>query len=138
MPNDPQVLALMIPIVSIILGIGVAFWAIYWDFRTKQIKYRERELMIEKGLPIPPIIPDKKPVTPEDCLHRGIIMLFLGIGLGIGSVILLREQGGPPPWTCSIAASIIGLMGIGNLLYYFIARKRTSEDSGNDRKIIVS
>ena len=75
-------LAMMIPIVGIVLGIGIGFWAIYWDYRTKQLKYRERELMIEKGLTPPPLVPDKTPATPEDCLRRGTIMLFLGIGLG--------------------------------------------------------
>ena len=33
-------LALMIPIISIVLGIGVAFWAIYWDHQKKATAVR--------------------------------------------------------------------------------------------------
>lgn len=76
-------LALMIPIVSIVLGIGVAFWSIYWDHQKKRLQYQERQLMIEKGMEPPPVLLDeeKKKVTPEDCLRRGTIMLFLGYRL---------------------------------------------------------
>ena len=130
-------LAMMIPIVGIVLGIGIGFWAIYWDYRTKQLKYRERVLMIEKGLTPPPLVPDKTPATPEDCLRRGTIMLFLGIGLAIGYFILLRFEG-PPDWICGLGAAIVGLLGVGNLVYYFIARKRTPEGPQSGNRVIIS
>lgn len=136
--SEVPILVLTIPIVSIVLGIGVAFWAIYWDYRTKQIKYKERELMIEKGLPLPPMAPDKKLVTPEDCLRRGAIMLFLGIGLGIGYIILLWDRSGPPAWVCGVGAAIVGLLGMGHLVYYFIARKHKPQGLENSSGIIPS
>jgi len=125
MPEE-SVMALSIPIISIILGIGVAFWAIYWDYRTKQLKYRERELMIEKGLTPPPMLPEKMPMTREGCLRRGIILLFLGIGLGIACFILLRTWE-PFAWVCGVGGTIVGFLGIGFLVYYAVARKRLPE-----------
>ncbi len=120
-------LVMLIPIVSIVMGIGVAFWAIYWDHRTKQMKYKERQLMIEKGLTPPPLAPEKQPPTLEECLRRGIIMVFLGVGLGIAYFVLLRAGSGPPAWICGVGGAIVGLIGIGYLIYYAIAKKHKNE-----------
>jgi hypothetical protein len=129
MPNETQItlISLLIPIVAIVMGIGIGFWAIYWEHQTKRIKYQERQLMIEKGMTPPSLYPDRKPATPEDCLRRGIIMLFLGIGLGIGYFILLypNQLSGPPAWVCGVGGAIVGLLGVGHLVYYLIARKHT-------------
>jgi hypothetical protein len=81
----PEYVALLIPITAIVFGIGVAFWSIYWDHQKKRLQYQERQLMIEKGLTPPPELPkEQKKVTPEDCLRRGTILLFLGLGFGVG------------------------------------------------------
>ena len=126
---DPfeTVVALMIPLVSIVLGIGVAFWAIYWSHQKKRLQYHERQLMIEKGLAPPPVLPDddRSKTTPEDCLRRGIVQVFLGIGLTLGAVVLQNfgdEQ--DLVWIAGVAAAIVGSIGVGNLVYYFIARGR--------------
>jgi len=137
MSADIPSVGILIPLVSIVMGIGVAFWAIYWDYRTKHMKYRERELMIEKGLTPPPMTPEKPPLTPEDCLRRGIIMVFLGVGLGIGYFILLRSWG-PPAWLCGVGAAIVGLLGVGHLVYYAVARKHKNETPENSSKISIS
>ena len=102
-------LALMIPIIAIVLGIGVAFWAIYWDHQKKRLQYQERQLMIEKGMEPPPVLLDEeeKKVTPEDCLRRGTIMLSLGIGLGI-VYFVIPVADGPPPWLFGTASAIVG------------------------------
>lgn len=115
----------LVPIVSIVMGIGVAFWAIYWDYRTKQLKQRERELMIEKGI-TPELFSEKRPPTLDDYLRRGIILVFLGIGLGIGYFVLLHSWG-PPAWLCGVGGAVVELLGIGHLVYYFIARKQKKE-----------
>jgi hypothetical protein len=117
----------IIPIVAIVFGIGVAFWAIYWDYRGKQLKYRERELMIERGMTPPEIDPVKKPLTAETCLRRGLILLFLGMGFGAVTVIS-HYSGGSASFGAlfATAACIVGFLGIGFLVYWAVARKGAS------------
>ena len=130
-------LKVMIPIIAIIMGIGmgigVAAWAIYWDYQKKRLQYEERRLMIEKGMTPPPdLAAEKKLVTPEDCLRRGTILLFLGIGLGIASLVVPGPFSDfPPVWLLGVAAAIVGLLGLGNLVYYFIARNREPHATGS-------
>ena len=121
-------LALMIPIIAIVLGIGVAFWTIYWDHQKKRLQYQERQLMIEKGMEPPPALLDEeeKKVTPEDCLRRGTIMFFLGIGLGIAYLIAPAGDG-PSSWFVGTAGAIVGLLGVGNLTYYAIAKRQSEK-----------
>ena len=40
--------------------------------------------MIEKGLTPPDLPNERKTLTPQDCLRRGTVMLFLGIGIAVG------------------------------------------------------
>jgi hypothetical protein len=124
----PEV-ALLIPIIAIVMGIGIGGWAIYWDFRAKQMKYKERELLIEKGLTPRSIDPEKQPPSMEECLRRGVIMVFLGIGLGMAYFVLLHSSG-PPAWICGVGGAIVELIGIGYLTYYAIAKKQKANQSG--------
>jgi len=134
--NEIQgLVALLIPITAIVLGIGVAFWAIYWSHQKKRLQYQERQLMIEKGLTPPPVLldDDRAKTTPEDCLRRGVVQLFLGIGLAVGTAVLGnfmddREFVG----LVALAAAIVGFLGLGNLVYYFIARRKSDDSGRND------
>ena len=88
--------------------------------------------MIEKGMTPPPDVPaeNKKLVTPEDCLRRGTIMFFLGAGLGIASrVVLTLSSESDLAWLLGVAAAIVGLLGLGNLVYYLIGRNREAVDA---------
>ena len=119
------VLGVLIPLAAIVLGIGVAFWSIYWDHQKKRLQYQERQLMIEKGLTPPDLPNERKTLTPQDCLRRGTVMLFLGIGIAVGSFVLSnwtpdREL----VWMAGMASAIVGFLGLGNLVYYFLARNR--------------
>ena len=89
--------------------------------------------MIERGLTPPPVLPDggKKGVTAEDCLRRGTIKLFLGMGLGIGYWPLLRVDDGPDAWIAAVGGAIVGLLGVGNLVYYFIARRHGIQEDAD-------
>lgn len=122
-----SLIGMLVPIVAIVFGIGVAFWAIYWDYRGKQLKYRERELMIERGMTPPEIDPVKKPLTPETCLRRGLILLFLGMGFGAVTVIS-HYAGGSASFGAmfATAACIVGFLGIGFLVYWAVTRKTAS------------
>jgi hypothetical protein len=121
-----EILSLMFPLAAMTLGIGVAFWAIYWSYQTKQLQYQERRLMIEKGIAPPSAQPSEEArLTAEDYLSRGVIMIFLAVGLAIASSFLGgRGADGPPAWLLQVAAAIVGLLGLGSLVYYVIARNR--------------
>jgi hypothetical protein len=81
--------------------------------------------MIEKGLTPPPVLPEQR-LTPEGALRRGTVLLCLGIGLGLAGVIAAngveQELGG----LLATAAAIVGFIGVGNLVYYLIARRRST------------
>ena len=85
--------------------------------------------MIEKGLTPPPILLDEKhTTTPEASLRRGIVLLSLGIGLGVAAAFLApldRNEGLLP--VSVVAAAIVGSLGVGNLVYYFVARRKPDD-----------
>ena len=87
--------------------------------------------MIEKGLTPPPMLPDqpKKTVTPEDCLRRGTVLLFLGIGFGVAALVVFTTwpQGGELGGILGVTGAIVGFLGLGYLVYYFIARRKTHD-----------
>jgi uncharacterized protein DUF6249 len=121
-----NLMAMAIPLVAIVLGMGIAFWAIYMDHQKKRLLFDERRLLIEKGMTPPPLPPlDRACRSPQDCLRRGIILAFLALGLGAGFYILrASEIDGPPHWGLGIAATIVGSIGLGNLVYYLVSRDR--------------
>jgi hypothetical protein len=100
----------------------------------QQLRYEERRLRIEKGLDVP--LDEKKPLTPDDFLRRGTIMLFLGVGLGLAYVIGhrsgLRVYGDEEAWLFALAVSgaVIGLAGLGHLVYYRLAKAPGPPESG--------
>jgi hypothetical protein len=123
-------LALVIPVTAIVLGFGIAFWSVYWNHQKKRLQYQERQLMIEKGLTPPPVLleDDRKRITPEDCLRRGIILLFLGIGLALGSAVLTNFMDDSEfVGVVGVAAAIVGSLGVGNLVYTFVARRKSHD-----------
>lgn len=127
------VLGVLTGLTTVVLSLGIAFWSIYWNHQKKRLQYQERQLMIEKGLTPPLVLPEEpKKVTPEDCLRRGLVLLFLGVGFGVGYVVLSRPGvEGPPAWIAGVAGAIVGFLGLGYLTYYFIARRNPQEPSHN-------
>lgn len=75
------------------------------------------------------MLPDqpKKKVTPEDCLRRGTVLLFLGIGFGTAAVVVFNawQQEGEFGGILGVTGAIVGFLGLGYLVYYFIARRKT-------------
>jgi hypothetical protein len=77
--------------------------------------------------------------TPEQrrdrALHGGISMLAIGIGLALGAwlignvlidTFIPRRVVGP----LTLGACVVGFIGIGNLVYYAVSRKRGGEGAG--------
>ena len=85
--------------------------------------------MIEKGLVPPELLEDdRKKVTPEDCLRRGTVLLALGVGLTLAGVVLANFGDEEElVWIAGVAASIVGSLGVGNIAYYLISRRRLED-----------
>jgi hypothetical protein len=84
----------LIPVLGIVLGVGCAMLAMYFDFRKKremiQLYHAERLAAIEKGIELPPL-PEEyfsgrnaRSSTPARTRRTGLILLFLGIAITIG------------------------------------------------------
>ena len=128
----------LIPLVSIIGGLAVGAIAILTEHRRKQAILEERRLMIEKGMTPPPLDaelmekerPAGTPASIESSLRTGIITLFVGLGL-IGADLVIRYLVFADTFIPRHVAALLGpagvlvaVIGIGNLVYYAIARKR--------------
>jgi hypothetical protein len=99
---------------AIVLSIGVAFWAIYWDHRQKRLQYEERRLMIERGM-----MPPRR-------------------AFGAARSWCSPASGSPSRTSCcraphapalrrgslGVSAALVGLTGLGYLVYARIARNR--------------
>ncbi|HTT03739.1 MAG TPA: DUF6249 domain-containing protein [Steroidobacteraceae bacterium] len=90
----PDLLSLMIPIVAIVMGIGLAMLSIYVDFLRKReilnAVHRERMAAIEKGMELPPLPPEifqsrdrAGRRNRERTRERGLILTFVGIAIGV-------------------------------------------------------
>ena len=85
------VLGLMVPIIAIVFGIGVAMLGMWLDFRKKremfQLHHAERMAAIEKGIDLPPLPPEffqdrrKQEKTPYSYFRRGVMWLLIGIAV---------------------------------------------------------
>lgn len=128
----------LIPIVSIVGGLAIAAIAILTEHRRKQALLEERRLMIEKGMTPPPLdeqlLEKARPAGTSDAvessLRAGIITLFVGLGL-IGAFLVMRylvfADSFFPRHVISLlgpAGVLVSLIGLGNLVYFWIARGR--------------
>jgi hypothetical protein len=130
-----EVFAVLIPLSAVVLGIAMACWSLYLEHQRKRLQYQERQLMIEKGMMPPPLPPDeKRRVTPHDALRRGIVMSFLGAGLGLATAIV-ASYGENVAWLLSVVASIVGFLGLGNLLYFAVSRKLAAKGQDADSAV---
>ena len=83
-------LAILIPIIAIVMGIGVAFVAIITDYKRKrhifELHHKERLAAIERGVEVPPL-PEglfdhhKSACRPRDYFRKGIVGVLLGMAL---------------------------------------------------------
>ncbi len=78
---DPDVIALLIPILAVLGAFGTAITAIIIGGKERELEHKERLIAMEKGIPIPE--PPKKKRHPRYLAVRawGLVMTFLGIAL---------------------------------------------------------
>lgn len=80
---DEDMMALMIPIIGIVFGIGIAFAAITYGHREKlkraELRHRERMAAIERGIEVPPE-PEPETGRPRTgSLRSGVMGILVGI-----------------------------------------------------------
>src|SRR5579862_9880043 len=87
--NIEGILALMLPIVAIIMGIGLAMIGVWLDYRRRkelfELHHKERLAAIEKGIEVPPLPVEffenrrtGASLPPSRLLLRGLMLVFVG------------------------------------------------------------
>jgi Domain of unknown function (DUF6249) len=122
-----EIMALMIPIIAIVMGIGIGMLALWLDYRRKRDVYalfhKERMAAIEKGMEVPPLPTDffndynkgrQRPIA--EYLRRGLVWLFIGAAVVLGLY-------GSGDHENALWGLIPTGFGAANLLYYVIARR---------------
>jgi hypothetical protein len=127
-----KVMGLVIALVAIVMGIGVAFFGIWYDYKKRHdivtACHRERMAALEKGLELPPYPPDwlaghpnevPTPRSPIQGLKAGL--MWLAIGLASTLYLYFQERAGIHP---TIGAVPFGI-GIVYLVCFAIERRKT-------------
>jgi hypothetical protein len=121
--------SLLIPILSIILGIGIATLAIVLNYRKRKeifaLYHQERMAAIEKGVECPPwpdrlLADDAASPSPRRHLLKGLVWLFIGLAVTVAVYA-----------TFDLSHALFGLIpvgiGLGHLIYYFVEGKKEAE-----------
>ena len=127
--NEPitQVIAVMIPIVAIVMGIGIGMLSLLLDYRKKRemfaMHHKERLAAIDKGMEVPPLPPEffqdgrrNRARTSGDYLRRGLILLLVGVAITIALYDTMRHN---YLWGLVPAA-----VGVANLLFYYLEGRK--------------
>ena len=118
---DIEQMALMIPILGILLGVGVAIVAILTSHREKQkrveLRHRERLAAIEKGIEIAPD-PEPDPVGKRpSTLKSGLSGVFLGAVLYFALDRVADDD-------VALFGLIPAAFGIATLISYFVESRK--------------
>ena len=130
-----------IPVIAVAGGMAIGAISIITEHRRKQALLDERRLMIEKGLTPPPLndqvlnadSPAGTSNSIESSLKSGIVTLFVGLGL-IAFFLVMRFVIAedftviPRPLVSLTgpAGALVSLIGIGNLVYFWVASRRAA------------
>ncbi len=107
--------------------------------------------MIEKGMTPPPlpaseprlklraVLGREGPTTPlssDGALRRGVILTFLGLGLGLGYLVLqanVASLGDSAELAAVVgsAGAVVAILGLGNLVYWRVARPGVGLTAGD-------
>jgi cadmium resistance protein CadD (predicted permease) len=125
-PED--IIGVLIPIVSIVLGIGAVMLGMYLDYRKKreifELHHKERMAAIEKGMEVPPLPLQlfersrRRPLLRSDYLRRGLSWLLIGIAISYA----LSGTHQPNAWMWGLVPVAIGLS---SLLFYYLQGRST-------------
>ena len=126
---DTEKLALLIPIISVIMGLGIAMLAIYVGYRKRRDLYQhyhqERMAAIEKGIDCPPwpdclLTDENTHAPPRRHLLTGLVWLFIGLAAMVAVYTMF-----------DLSHALFGLIpagiGLAHLIYYFVEGKKEAE-----------
>jgi hypothetical protein len=132
------ILGVMIPIIAIVMGIGVAMLGMWLDYRKKreifELHHKERLAAIEKGMDVPPLPPElfqsnKRPYgrLPADYLRRGLVWSIVGVG--VFAAMRIEHDNGASYALIAVA------VGVANLLMYLYQSRQPRDAISPDPKI---
>jgi len=134
---NPGIIAVTIPIVAIVMGIGIGMLAIFLNYRKRKemfaLYHQERMAAIEKGIELPPLSEaffeeDRKPRSPHRGMAVGLVWLFVGLALLVA--LYFNGEG-----TTALYALIPVAVGLAYLIYYFAVGKKEAEALEAERKV---
>ncbi|HEU5467669.1 MAG TPA: DUF6249 domain-containing protein [Steroidobacteraceae bacterium] len=122
---DIEQMALLIPILGVVLGVGVAIVAIVTSHREKQkraeLRHRERLAAIEKGIEIPPDADPDADVKKGSSLKSGLIGLLVGVVL----YFALREVADED---VALFGLIPAAIGLASLIAWLVEARNKSDE----------
>ncbi len=130
---NPDTIAVFIPIIAIILGLGTGMLAMYLNYQRRKdmfaLYHQQRMAAIEKGIELPPL-PDNLFLengrhferSPHRTLLIGLILLFIGLTLypALHFSGVRTDEGGDAALFALIPAGI----GVAYLIYYFTVGRK--------------
>jgi hypothetical protein len=125
--TDDQ-MALLIPIISVVLGLTVAAIAVITEHQRKikaaEHRHAERMAAIEKGLELPPDpVQVPKQASPHRYLLRGLVWLGVGLAAALAVGPVVGEKVARLGW---VAAAV----GVAFLIFYAVEMRRKPEPPG--------
>ena len=119
----------MIPIISIVMGMGIAMLAIYLNYRKRKELldhyHQERMAALEKGIECPPW-PDRllaeENTSPAARRHllKGLVWLFIGLGGMVAVYVAIDHEQ-------ALWGLIPAGIGLAHLIYYFVEGRKEAE-----------
>jgi hypothetical protein len=126
---NTETIAVFIPIIAIIMGIGAAIVGIISRHRQQlqriELQHKERVVAMEKGLELPPELADGDVRRPRYLL-KGLVYSFVGIGL----YFPLRAVAGEDE---SLFALIPLAVGLAYLIFYFVQGRHEEAAAAGDK-----
>lgn len=109
-----------VAIVSIIFGTSflIVVAALVLAYKSRSIEHKERLAAIEKGIPLPDLCKGLPENRRHASLQRGIILLFVGVGLAVALYFTTGAGLRVAIWGLFVA-----FIGVGNLVWWAISRK---------------
>jgi hypothetical protein len=128
-----------VPIVAIVFSLGMAMLGLWADHQRRSQKlehqHRERMAAIEKGIPLPPALPDvaertqPKVTNPGRMLRSGVLLLSLGVVL----YFAIDTAGGSEG---ALFGLIPATLGLANLAYAAVLFKKERDEGAAKNNLL--